>query len=74
MTNKYYAIIFFLSFLFMMIITLRVLFDSQLHKIFKQGSVTSIRTFYIILAIAISYLISSAFIDFIKAIGLIISQ
>jgi uncharacterized membrane protein YwzB len=74
MANKYYAIVFFLSFLFMLVISLKVLFDSQIHKIFKQGSVTSIRAFYIIIAIVVSYIVSSAIIDFIKAINAIISK
>ena len=72
MANKYYAIVSFVV-LFMLVISLKVLFDSQIHKIFKQGSVTSIRAFYIIIAIVVSYIVSSAIIDFIKAINAIIS-
>lgn len=66
--NALYIVVFLTS----MIVILKLLLESQLHTIFKQGRILEIRIFYCILSIVGGYLTSSAFVRLVEAISIII--
>lgn len=70
--EKYEVIIYFISFLFGIIIILKILFESNLHKLFKQGRIFQIRMAYFVIAIVFSHLLADAIWRFLQAIITII--
>ena len=57
----YINISFFVIFLMMMIISSVILRDMELEKYFKQGKIGSIRAFYVIMGLIMSFLVAFAF-------------
>ncbi|MBQ3000922.1 MAG: DUF1146 domain-containing protein [Bacilli bacterium] len=67
--NALYIIIFLAS----MIVILKLLLESQLHTIFKQGRILEIRIFYCLISVIGGYLTASAFVRLVEAIVTIIN-
>lgn len=70
--EKYLAILYFILFLGNIIVILKILLESRLHELFKKGRLFQIRFAYIIIAIILSFLFTSAIIKFIEAVLLIV--
>lgn len=71
--DKALTIIYFGSFLCFFIISLKVLMETNLQKIFKQGKVFEIKLFYLLLSLIMSTIISFGLIKFIECITEIIN-
>ena len=56
--DKALPIIYFGSFLIFFVIFLKILMETNLHKIFKQGKILEIRLFYLLLSVVLSTIVS----------------
>lgn len=70
--DKYLAIVYFITFLGSIIVILKILLESNLHTFFKKGRINQIRFAYIIIAIILSFLFTSAIIKLIETMLLIV--
>lgn len=71
--NKAMTIIYFVSFLSFFVICLKILMETNLYKIFKQGKIIEIRLFYILLSVIMSTIISIGLTKFVEVIYEIIN-
>lgn len=56
--DKALPIIYFGSFLIFFVIFLKILMETNLHKIFKQGKILEIRLFYLLFSVVLSTIVS----------------
>lgn len=71
--DKALTIIYFVSFLCFFIMSLKILMETNIHKIFKQGKILEIRLFYLLISIIMSTIISIGLVKFIESITKIIN-
>lgn len=71
--DKALTIIYFVSFLCFFIVSLKILMETNIQKIFKQGKILEIRLFYLLISIIMSTIISIGLIKFIECITEIIN-
>lgn len=71
--DKALTIIYFVSFLCFFIMSLKILMETNIHKIFKQGKILEIRLFYLLISIIMSTIISIGLVKFIESISKIIN-
>ena len=62
--NALYVVLF----LGILVVFLKLLFESEFHKFFKQGRILEIRIGYCLVAVMCSYLTTSAIIKFLEVI------
>lgn len=56
--DKAKFVIYFISFLVFVVIFLKILMETNLYKIFKQGKVFEIRLFYLLISMVLSTIMS----------------
>jgi uncharacterized membrane protein YwzB len=63
-----FSTIYLITFLGMTVVILKIFLESNMHQLFKQGRISQIRLFYLILSVILSYLFSSALIKFMEEV------
>lgn len=71
--DKASIIIYFISFLIFFVISLKILMETNIYKVFKQGKIVEIRLFYILLSLIMSTILSFGLTKFINVIYEIIN-
>lgn len=71
--NKATTIIYFVSFLSFFVICIKILMETNIYKIFKQGKIIEIRLFYILLSAIMSTIISIGLTKFVEVVYEIIN-
>lgn len=71
--NKATTIVYFVSFLSFFVICIKILMETNIYKIFKQGKIIEIRLFYILLSAIMSTIISIGLTKFVEVVYEIIN-
>lgn len=70
----YTSIIYLILFLLLFPVCLLTLLKSNLHQIFKKGEIATIRLFYVLISVGISYLVAGGITKLMEAIFTILSE
>ena len=66
--DLYVSIVYIVLFSLLFPLCLVIFFKSNIHKIFKQGETNTIRIFYILIALALDFLVVSGITNLMQAI------